>query len=219
MAHLGHPYEGECVAVIRKHPNVYADISALHYRPFQLYHSLMLVQEYGVWDKVLFGTDYPFTTVHASIDGLRSLNRMLEGTALPRLDDASHRSPNSPRQPATLGAGALTRTARGQPAYFAGCCCALIRRSIAARIGRDLAGIDVLRQVAHGDHLVAVVVQVLHVLLELLARRVDPVVPPSGTPWNCRTAILPSRAWLTAASKSSSVQPGRASPAEGISSG
>ena len=46
----------------------------------------MLVQEYGVWDKLLFGTDYPFTTVDASLAGLRSLNGMLEGTALPRLD-------------------------------------------------------------------------------------------------------------------------------------
>jgi predicted TIM-barrel fold metal-dependent hydrolase len=89
LAHLGHPYEGECVAVIRKHPHVYADISALHYRPFQLYHSLMLVQEYGVWDKVLFGTDYPFTTVNASLAGLRSLNDMLVGTALPRLNEAA----------------------------------------------------------------------------------------------------------------------------------
>ena len=86
LAHLGHPWEGECIAVIRKHPHVYADVSALHYRPFQLYQSLMLVQEYGVWSKVLFGTDYPFTTVNASIDGIRGLNRMLEGTALPRLN-------------------------------------------------------------------------------------------------------------------------------------
>ncbi len=85
-AHLGHPYEGECVAVIRKHPNVYADISALFYRPFQLYQSLMLVQEYGVWEKVLFGTDYPFTTVSDTMDGVRNLNNMLEGSALPRLD-------------------------------------------------------------------------------------------------------------------------------------
>jgi uncharacterized protein len=85
LAHLGHPYEGECVAVIRKHPHVYADLSALHCRPFQLYHSLMLVQEYGVWDKVLFGTDYPFTTVNETLIGLRGLNRMLEGTHLPRL--------------------------------------------------------------------------------------------------------------------------------------
>ena len=86
MAHLSHPYEGECVAVIRKHPNVYTDVSALHYRPFQFYNSLMLVQEYGVWHKLLFGSDYPFTTINASIAGIRSLNEMLEGTALPRLD-------------------------------------------------------------------------------------------------------------------------------------
>jgi len=86
MAHLGHPYENECVAVIRKHPNVYADVSAIHYRPYQLYNSLMLVQEYGVWEKLLFGTDYPFTTVDASVDGFHSLNDMLEGTHLPRLD-------------------------------------------------------------------------------------------------------------------------------------
>lgn len=86
LAHLGHPYEGECIAVIRKHSNVYSDISALHYRPWQLYNSLMLVQEYGVWNKVLFGSDYPFTTVTASVDGLRGLNALVEGTALPRLN-------------------------------------------------------------------------------------------------------------------------------------
>lgn len=88
MAHLGHPYEGECVVTARKHPNVYADISALHYRPWQFYNSLMLVQEYGIWDKLLFGTDYPFTTVDATIQGLRKLNEMLVGTALPRLNES-----------------------------------------------------------------------------------------------------------------------------------
>ena len=77
---------GECVVTIRKHPHVYADVSAIHYRPFQLYHSLMLVQEYGVWHKLLFGSDYPFTTVDASLEGMRQLNDMLEGTKLPRLN-------------------------------------------------------------------------------------------------------------------------------------
>jgi predicted TIM-barrel fold metal-dependent hydrolase len=86
MAHLGHPWEGECIVTIRKHPNLYADCSALHYRPFQLYHSLMLLQEYGCWQKLLFGSDYPYTTVDASLKGMRSLNSMLEGTALPRLN-------------------------------------------------------------------------------------------------------------------------------------
>lgn len=86
MAHLGHPYEGECIAVIRKHDNVYADISALHYRPFQFYHSLMLVQEYGVWHKLLFGTDYPFTTATATIKTLRQLNEMFATSDAGRLD-------------------------------------------------------------------------------------------------------------------------------------
>ncbi|GAA0913105.1 amidohydrolase family protein [Nonomuraea longicatena] len=73
LAHLGHPFEGECIAVVRKHRHVYADVSALHYRPFQLWHSLRLVQDYGVWDKLLFGSDYPFTTVNASVEGLRAV--------------------------------------------------------------------------------------------------------------------------------------------------
>ena len=73
LAHLGHPYEGETVAVIRKNANLYADLSALHYRPWQLFHSLMLVDEYGVWDKLLFGTDYPVTTVAESLAGLRAM--------------------------------------------------------------------------------------------------------------------------------------------------
>ena len=73
LAHLSHPYEGECLAMIRKHPNVYADVSALHYRPFQLWHSLRLAQDYGVWHKLLFGSDYPFTTVDDSIAGLRKV--------------------------------------------------------------------------------------------------------------------------------------------------
>ncbi|SCL24969.1 hypothetical protein GA0074692_1872 [Micromonospora pallida] len=83
LAHLGHPYEGECIAVIRKHQYVYADVSALHYRPFQLWHSLRLVQDYGVWPKLLFGSDYPFTTVDASVDGLRRVGRV---PGIPGLD-------------------------------------------------------------------------------------------------------------------------------------
>ena len=46
LAHLGHPFCEECLCVIRKHPHVYADISALYYRPWQFYNMLMLAQEY-----------------------------------------------------------------------------------------------------------------------------------------------------------------------------
>jgi predicted TIM-barrel fold metal-dependent hydrolase len=40
-----------------------------------------------VWNKVLVGTDYPFTTVNATIEGVRGLNKMVQGTSLPRLDE------------------------------------------------------------------------------------------------------------------------------------
>lgn len=87
IAHLGHPWEGETIAVLRKHPNVYADVSALHYRPWQLYHSLMLAQEYGALHKLLFGSDYPFSTPAASMEGIRGINRFTPGTALPRVGE------------------------------------------------------------------------------------------------------------------------------------
>jgi predicted TIM-barrel fold metal-dependent hydrolase len=94
MAHLAHPYEGECVAVIRKHPHVYADVSALFYRPWQLFHSLMLVHEYGVWHKLLFGTDFPITTVDDSLAGLRSLASIkIDRFSLPadKIEEMIHR--------------------------------------------------------------------------------------------------------------------------------
>ncbi|MEC7564791.1 MAG: amidohydrolase family protein [Planctomycetota bacterium] len=86
LAHVGHPYSGDCIVTVRKHRNLYTDISAIHYRPFQFYNTLVLVQEYGIWDKLLFGTDYPFTTIQATVDHLRNMNEMVAGTNLPRLD-------------------------------------------------------------------------------------------------------------------------------------
>ena len=39
MAHLGHPWTVDTAVVVRKHPNVYADISGLFYRRFWLLRS------------------------------------------------------------------------------------------------------------------------------------------------------------------------------------
>jgi hypothetical protein len=49
----------------------------------------MLAQEYGAMNKLLFGSDYPFTTAAATIDGLRAINRFCGGTSLPRVSDPS----------------------------------------------------------------------------------------------------------------------------------
>ena len=83
LAHMGHPWEGEAIASIRKRPNMYADISALYYRPFQFYQSMRLLEEYRAQSKVFFGSDFPATTTEGSLNGLRNVNAIIAGTALP----------------------------------------------------------------------------------------------------------------------------------------
>lgn len=85
IAHLGHPWIEEAMATIRKHPSLFADISALESRPWQYYNGLVAAVEYGVQDKILFGTDYPFSTIERTVAGLRGINRLVEGTALPTI--------------------------------------------------------------------------------------------------------------------------------------
>jgi predicted TIM-barrel fold metal-dependent hydrolase len=85
LAHVGHPFCEECLVVIRKHPHVYADISALYYRPWQFYNMLIAAQEYNVTHKLLFGTDYPFAEGQASIDGLRQSNHIIADSGLPQV--------------------------------------------------------------------------------------------------------------------------------------
>jgi predicted TIM-barrel fold metal-dependent hydrolase len=85
LAHVGHPFCDECLVVIRKHPHVYADISAVYYRPWQFYNTMILAQEYHVTHKLLFGTDYPFTTASDSIAGVRAVNEVTGQSGLPRV--------------------------------------------------------------------------------------------------------------------------------------
>ena len=85
LAHMGHPWFEDCIAVVRKQPNVYCEVSALFYRPWQYYNILIASQEYKITDKIFFGTDFPFTTVTESVAGLRSINNQIEGTRLPRV--------------------------------------------------------------------------------------------------------------------------------------
>jgi uncharacterized protein len=83
IAHLGHPWCSETVAVIRRHTNVYADLSALYYRQWQFYNAMMTLVEYGTSEKVFFGSDFPFTVPEESIEGLRNVNEIVRDTNLP----------------------------------------------------------------------------------------------------------------------------------------
>jgi uncharacterized protein len=83
LAHLAHPWQIDAIAVIRKHPNVWADMSALHYRPWSYYTSLRLATEWSVLHKLLFGSDFPVATPQETIDAIPHINDILEGTKLP----------------------------------------------------------------------------------------------------------------------------------------
>ena len=85
IPHLGHPWEGGTIAAIRKQPNLYADILALYYRPWQFYNSMRLLVEYHAESNVLFGSDFPFTTTSESINGVLNVNAVLGQSGLPEI--------------------------------------------------------------------------------------------------------------------------------------
>jgi len=73
IAHMGHPWQRETVIVIRKNPRVFSDVSASWARPQDGFQALVRAQEWGVLDKLLFGSDYPHWTPAEGAKGLQSL--------------------------------------------------------------------------------------------------------------------------------------------------
>ena len=96
LAHIGHPWQVDCIVVIRKHPNVYADISANFYRPWSYYNAFRYATEWDVLHKLLFGSDYPIAAPKETMDALYLVNDVIQGTALPpvpidKLEEILHR--------------------------------------------------------------------------------------------------------------------------------
>jgi predicted TIM-barrel fold metal-dependent hydrolase len=83
ISHMGHPWETECCVLIRKHKNLFANTSALHYRPLRHYQAFLTALEYGVEDKLVFGSDFPSATTEQALAGLYKVNDIVEGTRMP----------------------------------------------------------------------------------------------------------------------------------------
>jgi hypothetical protein len=83
LAHMGYPWVEECVVLLGKHGNIFADISSLLHRPWQAYNALLSAYQYGVMDKLLFGSDFPYTHATAAIESLYRINQLVTGTNLP----------------------------------------------------------------------------------------------------------------------------------------
>src|SRR4051794_39575952 len=83
VAQLGQPWVDETICMLGKHPNVFADVSGLLGRPWQAYNALVSAYQHGVIDKLLFGSDFPYTSATDCIEALYSINQMAQGTNLP----------------------------------------------------------------------------------------------------------------------------------------
>lgn len=87
VAHMGCPWIDETIVVLGKHANVFADVAGLLRQRWLAYNALLAAYEYGVMNKLLFGSDFPFRSPKACIEALYSINQLSSGTnlvAIPR---------------------------------------------------------------------------------------------------------------------------------------
>ena len=83
VAHLGQPMMQETVMLMRKNENVFADLSARFHRRWQLYNGLRTAIEYGVTDRLLFGSDFPVMTTGEAARAFQAINDWGDGVRLP----------------------------------------------------------------------------------------------------------------------------------------
>ena len=72
------------MVMVRKHTNVFADISPALHRTW-MYQALANFQEFGVMDKLMFGTDFPISNSKQVLENLRSVNKNIVNTGMPRV--------------------------------------------------------------------------------------------------------------------------------------
>ncbi len=79
ISRLGYPWISQTVVLLGKHPQVFADVAGLVSQPWLSYTALLECFEYGVLDKLLFGSDFPYRSPAACIEALYSLNQFSHG--------------------------------------------------------------------------------------------------------------------------------------------
>jgi predicted TIM-barrel fold metal-dependent hydrolase len=87
LAHLGHPWHQDTLSVVRKHENVYADISANFYRPYSYWKGMRLFFEWGVTDKIFFATDWPVATPTENMAGIRAIHDFAREHSMPAIPE------------------------------------------------------------------------------------------------------------------------------------
>ena len=85
ISQLGYPWIDETLVLLSKHENVYADLSGVASRPWQLYTALQSALSLGVMDKLFFGSGFPRHNPAKTIEALYSINSFSHGSPLPSI--------------------------------------------------------------------------------------------------------------------------------------
>jgi len=89
---MGIPFVEQTLSMVAKHKNVYADLTIRPSNVWQVYNMVAAAHEYGVMDKLLFGSGFPFGNAGESIETLLGFNKLLADTNLPTVPRGSIRS-------------------------------------------------------------------------------------------------------------------------------
>ena len=80
---MGYPWIDEMLVLAGKHQHVYAEVSGIATRPWQVYNALSTASSLGVIDRLLFGSGFPTSSPQQAIESLYSVNISVKGTPLP----------------------------------------------------------------------------------------------------------------------------------------
>ncbi|MSQ90587.1 MAG: hypothetical protein EXS01_04220 [Phycisphaerales bacterium] len=85
LGEIGSPWIDESIALLAKHPGIYADTSGLASQSWRLYTTLLQAHEVGVLEKIFFGSGFPFGSPAAAVEAIYSLNSFALGTNMPSI--------------------------------------------------------------------------------------------------------------------------------------
>jgi predicted TIM-barrel fold metal-dependent hydrolase len=89
---MGLPFVEQTLSMVAKHKNVYADLTIEPSKVWQVYNIVVSAYEWGVMDKLLFGSGFPFGRAGECIETLLGFNRLVGDINLPTVPRGSIRS-------------------------------------------------------------------------------------------------------------------------------
>ncbi len=82
---MGFPWVNETALLLGKHENVFAETSWLLNEPWQAYQALLTAHQFGVMNKLLFGSGFPNASAAHCIEELYGISHLVHGTNLPTI--------------------------------------------------------------------------------------------------------------------------------------